>query len=141
MKKNYPQLASDILRLVGGAENVTFVMNCATRLRFTLKDMDLPKTEEIKALPGVIDVIIQNGQYQVCIGPDVPDVLKEVKKLGNFDGANSAPEEKKKGMDRLFEVISGIFTPIVPVLMAAGMTGAVLTAFDLLHILPDTSPT
>lgn len=141
MKKNYPQLASDILRLVGGAENVTFVMNCATRLRFTLKDMDLPKTEEIKALPGVIDVIIQNGQYQVCIGPDVPDVLKEVKKLGNFDGANSAPEEKKKGMDRLFEVISGIFTPIVPVLMAAGMTGAVLTVLNLLHILPETSPT
>lgn len=140
MKKDYPALAADILRLVGGAENVSFVMNCATRLRFTLKNMDLPKTEEIKALKGVIDVIVQNGQYQVCIGPDVIDVLKEVKKLGNFDGG-AEPEEKKKGMDRIFEVISGIFTPIVPVLMAAGMVGALLTVLNLTHILPDTSPT
>ncbi|MBR3359186.1 MAG: PTS glucose transporter subunit IIA [Solobacterium sp.] len=142
MKKDYPALAADILRLVGGAENVSFVMNCATRLRFTLKDMDLPKTEEIKALKGVIDVIIQNGQYQVCIGPDVPDVLKEVKKLGNFSGdADTAPEQKKKGIDRIFEVISGVFTPIVPVLMAAGMVGALLTVLNLTHILPETSPT
>lgn len=140
MKKDYPALAADILRLVGGAENVSFVMNCATRLRFTLKNMDLAQTEEIKALKGVIDVIIQNGQYQVCIGPDVPDVLKEVKKLGNFSG-ETEPQEKKKGMDRFFEVISGIFTPIVPVLMAAGMTGALLTVLNLLHILPETSPT
>ncbi len=140
MKKDYPALAADILRLVGGPENVSFVMNCATRLRFTLKNMDLPRTEEIKALKGVIDVIIQNGQYQVCIGPDVIDVLKEVKKLGNF-GGETEPEEKKKGMDRVFEVISGIFTPIVPVLMAAGMVGALLTVLNLTHILPDTSPT
>ena len=140
MKKDYPALAADILRLVGGAENVSFVMNCATRLRFTLKNMDLPKTDEIKALKGVIDVIVQNGQYQVCIGPDVIDVLKEVKKLGNFSG-EAEPEEKKKGMDRIFEVISGIFTPIVPVLMAAGMVGALLTVLNLTHILPDTSPT
>lgn len=137
MKKDYPALAADILRLVGGPENVSFVMNCATRLRFTLKNIDLPRTEEIKALKGVIDVIIQNGQYQVCIGPDVIDVLKEVKKLGNF-GGETEPEEKKKGMDRVFEVISGIFTPIVPVLMAAGMVGALLTVLNLTHILPDT---
>ena len=140
MKKDYPALAKDILRLVGGAENVSFVMHCATRLRFTLKNMDLPKTEEIKALKGVIDVIIQNGQYQVCIGPDVIDVFDEVNKLGNFSGA-AEPEEKKKGMDRLFEVISGIFTPIVPVLMAAGMVGALLTVLNLTHILPEGTPT
>lgn len=44
-------------------------------------------------------------------------------------------------MDRFFGVVSGIFTPIVPVLMAAGMVGALLTVLDLTGILPATSPT
>lgn len=94
MKKDYPKLAKDILENVGGTENVTFVMNCATRLRFQLKDMDQANTEAIKAMKGVIDVIIQNGQYQVCIGPDVIDVFNEVNKIGNFSA--TAQEDTKK---------------------------------------------
>ena len=120
MKKDYPKLASTILEKVGGKENVEFVMNCATRLRFTLKNMDLAKTEEIKNTKGVIDVIIQNGQYQVCIGPDVSKVCDIILKELEVEGNSSIETEetaKKKGMDRVFEVISGIFTPVVPVLM------------------------
>ncbi len=142
MKKDYPKLAKDILENVGGTENVTFVMNCATRLRFQLKDMDQANTEAIKAMKGVIDVIIQNGQYQVCIGPDVIDVFNEVNKIGNFSA--TAQEDTKKDeklIDRFFGVVSGIFTPIVPILMAAGMVGALLTVLDLVGILPQTSST
>ena len=142
MKKDYPKLAKDILENVGGTENVTFVMNCATRLRFQLKDMDKANTEAIKAMKGVIDVIIQNGQYQVCIGPDVIDVFNEVNKIGNFTA--TAQEENKKDeklIDRFFGVVSGIFTPIVPILMAAGMVGALLTVLNLVGILPQTSST
>lgn len=142
MKKDYPKLASTILENVGGKENVEFVMNCATRLRFTLKNMDLAKTEEIKNTKGVIDVIIQNGQYQVCIGPDVIDVFKELNKIGDF--SQKKEEEQKndqKLIDKFFGVVSGIFTPIVPVLMAAGMVGALLTVLDLIGVLPSTSST
>lgn len=141
MKKNYNQLAKDILQLVGGTSNVSFVMHCATRLRFTLHDMDKAQTDKIKALSGVIDVIIKNGQYQVCIGPDVIDVFDELNKLGNFTQSADASNEKKKLIDRFFEVISGIFTPIVPVLMAAGMVGALLTVLSLLGVLSESSPT
>ena len=142
MKKDYPKLAKDILENVGGKDNVTFVMHCATRLRFQLKDMNKPNTEKIKKLNGVIDVIVQNGQYQVCIGPDVAKVFEQVNKLGDFSEVKE-PEtkEKKKPIDAFFEVVSGIFTPIVPILMAAGMVGALLTVLDLTDILPSTSPT
>ncbi len=142
MKKDYPKLAKEILENVGGKDNVTFVMHCATRLRFQLKDMNKPNTEKVKKLNGVIDVIVQNGQYQVCIGPDVPKVFEQVNKLGNFSEVKE-PEtkEKKKPIDAFFEVVSGIFTPIVPILMAAGMVGALLTVLDLTGILPSTSPT
>lgn len=142
MKKDYPKLASTILENVGGKENVEFVMNCATRLRFTLKNMDLAKTEEIKNIKGVIDVIIQNGQYQVCIGPDVIDVFKELNKIGNFSQKKEEePKNDQKLIDKFFGVVSGIFTPIVPVLMAAGMVGALLTVLDLIGVLPSTSST
>ena len=142
MKKDYPKLAKDILENVGGKDNVTFVMHCATRLRFQLKDMNKTNTDTIKTMNGVIDVIVQNGQYQVCIGPDVPKVFAEVNKLGNWAESNEpASTEKKKPMDAFFEVVSGIFTPIVPILMAAGMVGALLTVLDLTGLLPSTSPT
>ncbi len=142
MKKDYESLAKNILERVGGKENVTHVMHCATRLRFALKDIDVAKTEEIKALKGVIDVIIKNGQYQVCIGPDVIDVHDALNKIAGFC-ANSAsePTTKKKPMDAFFEVVSGVFTPIVPILMAAGMVGAVLTVLDLTGVLKSTSST
>lgn len=142
MKKDYPKLESTILEKVGGKENVEFVMNCATRLRFTLKNMDLAKTEEIKNTKGVIDVIIQNGQYQVCIGPDVIDVFKELNKIGDFSQKKEEePKNDQKLIDKFFGVVSGIFTPIVPVLMAAGMVGALLTVLDLIGVLPSTSST
>ena len=142
MKKDYPKLASTILENVGVKENVEFVMNCATRLRFTLKNMDLAKTEEIKNTKGVIDVIIQNGQYQVCIGPDVIDVFKELNKIGDFSQKKEEePKNDQKLIDKFFGVVSGIFTPIVPVLMAAGMVGALLTVLDLIGVLPSTSST
>ena len=142
MKKDYADLAKKILQYVGGKDNITFVMHCATGLRFTLKDIDKADTKSIKELKGVIDVIIKNGQYQVCIGPDVIDVFHELNQLGTFTKQeNDNSKEKKKIVDKFFEVISGIFTPIVPILMAAGMVGAVLTVLNLIGILPDTSPT
>lgn len=142
MKKDYADLAKKILQYVGGKDNITFVMHCATRLRFTLKDMEKTDTKSIKELKGVIEVIIKNGQYQVCIGPDVIDVFSELNRLGNFSKpAGDDSQNKKKAIDKFFEVISGIFTPIVPVLMAAGMVGAVLTVLNLTGILPETSTT
>lgn len=121
-------------------------MHCATRLRFTLNDIESAKNnkEEIENLEGVVGVIIQNGQYQVCIGPDVSKVCDIILKELEVEGDNSVETEeatKKKGMDRVFEVISGIFTPVVPVLMASGMMGAVLTILKLVEVLQETSTT
>lgn len=142
MSKNYKELAKKILGLVGGKENISFVMHCATRLRFTLVDSSKADEEKLKKLSEVITVLNTNGQFQVVIGNDVPLVFKELNKLGDF-GQVSEQEttSDKTGFDKFFEIVSGIFTPIVPILMAAGMAGALLTILSLLNILPDTSPT
>ncbi|WP_010010279.1 PTS transporter subunit EIIB, partial [Loigolactobacillus coryniformis] len=139
MAKNYADLASSVLKSVGGAENVANVFHCATRLRFNLKDIDIAKQniDSIKARKDVIDVIVQNGQFQVVIGPDVSKAFAELTKLvspSNTNGENETanePEKKKSKGDRFFEVVSGIFTPVVPVLMASGMMGALVTIIKL----------
>ncbi|OIM96890.1 hypothetical protein BIY40_05120 [Pediococcus acidilactici] len=55
-RKDYSQLAKDIVALVGGKENIENLIHCITRLRFYLKDESLAQTAKIKALNGVIDV-------------------------------------------------------------------------------------
>ncbi|MFV0556533.1 MAG: PTS transporter subunit EIIC [Lactovum sp.] len=142
MSKNYEKLAQQILDLVAGKENISFVMHCATRLRFTLVDESKVDIEGLNALPEVITVLNSSGQFQVVIGNDVSLVFKELNKLGNFSQTSNREEKiGKSKFDKFFEIVSGIFTPIVPILMAAGMVGALLTILSLTKILPSTSST
>lgn len=84
---DFKQLAATILENVGGKENVDKVVHCATRLRFTLKDESKANTDAIKGTKGVLSVINAGGQYQVVIGPDVPQVYQQVVALGGFETA------------------------------------------------------
>lgn len=101
-KKDYPAIASSVVELVGGKDNISSVKHCITRLRFVLKDQDKAKTDDIKAVSGVVDVVIGNGQYQVVIGPDVEDAFDEVIKLlgAGFDGGAVAAESEDEGKKR-----------------------------------------
>ena len=53
----YKDFCEQIIDLVGGKNNIEAVVHCMTRLRFTLKDRNKAKTEDIKALKDVIDVV------------------------------------------------------------------------------------
>ena len=75
---DYGKLAAEVIRLVGGKENINDVGHCATRLRFSLKDAGLAKTDELKATDGVIGVVNKGGQYQVIIGNEVNEVYAQV---------------------------------------------------------------
>ena len=142
---NYQELGTKILSLVGGKENVTGLTHCATRLRFILKDDTKAKTDVLKNTPGVLGVVKNGGQYQVIIGNDVNHVYKpiaEVCDLANTETKKGQePEEKKSLGERFIATITGIFTPILPAITAAGMLKAVLavlTAFKLINTSSDT---
>lgn len=136
---NYQELAAKILKLVGGKDNVSGLTHCATRLRFNLVDESKADTETLKNTPGVLGVVKSGGQYQIVIGNDVNHVYKPIAEACNLAGkegnAKAAPEEKKSIGARLIDTITGIFTPILPAITAAGMLKAVLavlTAFKLI---------
>lgn len=138
---NYKELAKSILELIGGEKNIAGLTHCATRLRFNLNDEKKAKTEEIKKLKGVMGVVSSGGQYQIIIGSDVGSVYRPLTEMANIQDSNGDKEqgvaEKKSIGARAIAMLSGIFTPILPILTAAGMLKAVLAlliAFKLTTI-------
>lgn len=129
-----------VLKEVGGAENVSYLTHCVTRLRFTLKSMEGVDEERVKSIPGVVGVVNKGGQFQVIIGNEVVRVYNEVLKLGKFETdnpskADNAPEEKKGIVPTILDTIAGIFSPIMSIIAGAGMIKAllsILVLFDLI---------
>lgn len=121
----YQELARTIIKNVGGGENISNFTHCATRLRFNLKNDSKADLQTLKSTKGVIGVVNSNGQLQIIIGSDVSNVYKEILN-SNLVVSNDKQEDKKKGLSSIFEIIAGIFTPIMPPLTAAGMLKVVL---------------
>ncbi|WP_339306359.1 beta-glucoside-specific PTS transporter subunit IIABC [Paenibacillus sp. FSL R5-0519] len=143
------QLSKDILKLVGGEENIDQVTHCMTRLRFNLNDNQKADKATLKNTPGVMGVMENGGQFQVIIGNDVPVVYNAL--VGNMsksptaDNASSAAstgEKKKRNpISALFDFISGVFTPILPAITGAGMIKGIVAILVALGWLSDTSST
>ncbi|ETT40329.1 beta-glucoside-specific PTS transporter subunit IIABC [Paenibacillus sp. FSL H7-0350] len=123
---NTKELSKEILKLVGGEENIDQVTHCMTRLRFNLNDNNRADKAALQKTDGVMGVMINGGQFQVIIGNDVPVVYNDL--IGNM---SVSPEKKASGdkvekkkqnpLSKLFDFISGIFTPILPAITGAGM--------------------
>ncbi|WP_313159702.1 PTS transporter subunit EIIB, partial [Mixta calida] len=125
----YQQLARDIIRGVGGSENIVSVVHCATRLRFKLKDLALADSEGLKAHSGVIMVVVSGGQFQVVIGNHVNEVWQAVRQQQGGREVRSAPMENPPSenlFNRLIDIISGIFTPFLGVMAGSGILKGLL---------------
>ncbi|MGX4686720.1 beta-glucoside-specific PTS transporter subunit IIABC [Vagococcus sp. JNUCC 83] len=135
------ELATQVLELVGGKENVDSVVHCATRLRFKLKDESLAKTEEIKNIPDVIQVVQSGGQYQVVVGSRVSEVYNE---LLDISGLGESTDEEKKDsniFNKFVDIISGVFTPFLGALAGTGVLKGLLSVLLLTGVLTDKSGT
>lgn len=129
------ELSIKILELVGGKENIEQASHCYTRLRLTLKDVSNIENDRIKELDGVMGLVIHGNEYQVVIGPDVSTLYFTFIKVADIEECQEDKEkEKKEGSKekknlimRMLDFLSGTFSPVIPVLIAGGLTGAVLT--------------
>lgn len=139
-KKDYAKIASDIIKNCGGASNIANVSHCMTRLRVQLRDNSKLNVEEAKQISGVMNLIIQNGEYQYVIGQDVPSVYEEVTKVdgikagGSVEDAEALKQDvavKGKVLETVLSFIGGTLSPVIPVLVAGGLTGAVLTLLTM----------
>lgn len=82
--------AAALLPLVGGADNVTSVAHCMTRLRLGVRDRTLVQDDALKALPAVLGVV-EDDTYQIVLGPGVvARVTPEFERL--LSEADATPE-------------------------------------------------
>lgn len=124
---NYKELATTIIEDIGGEKNISQLTHCATRLRFNLKDESIVAEDKLKETTGVMGAVSKAGQYQIIIGSDVGNVYKEIVEQTNIGSNEENEGPKKKGVSAIIDTITGIFTPILPAITAAGMLKAVLS--------------
>ena len=137
----YGELAKEIVKNVGGKENVNSLTHCITRLRFKLKDESKANDDVIKNMDGVVTVMKSGGQYQVVIGNHVPEVYADVMPLLGMEEGNADAEEETAGgnlFNRAIDIISGIFQPILGIMAACGMVKGLNALFVALGLYPDT---
>lgn len=123
----YYDAAQDILKYIGGSENIASAAHCATRLRMVLKDQSLANKEELEKLDIVKGAFINGGQFQVIIGQGtVNKVYAELIKICGItemstQDVKDSGAEKLNPLQKLAKLLSDIFVPIIPAIVASGL--------------------
>ena len=138
---NHKQVATDVIKAIG-KDNMVAAAHCATRLRLVLKDDTKIDQTALDANDGVKGTFKVNGQYQIIIGPgDVNNVYDELIKQTGLKEVSTddlkqiaAKNQKFNPVMAFIKLLSDIFVPLIPALVAGGLLMAlnnVLTATDL----------
>ena len=133
----YKELCEKALVAIGGLENISYVTNCATRLRINYISKSKVDEEALKNLPGSAGLVPKpaNKQYQIIIGPNVRDAYYEFLDVSGWKDTGNAPagandpvdddEEVKKdfiwAMNKFGSFMTPIMMPIVPAMIVGGM--------------------
>ena len=162
MSKDYKFIASEVVKNVGGIENIKSVTHCVTRLRFVLKNSSKKDVAALESIEGVMKVLEAGGQTQVVIGQDVQQAFDAVldvpgmMELKEDFSENSSESEKssaeiiaenkkrvKKNIlgDKFVEYVTAIFTPFMEAYMGAGLLKGFLVLFATLGLISKTSTT
>nr|WP_154893760.1 beta-glucoside-specific PTS transporter subunit IIABC [Paenibacillus xylanexedens] len=131
---NHQETAQEIIKAVGGTNNINSVYHCITRLRFELKDNDKVDNGTLKKLDKVMGTNISGDQFQVIIGNDVPKVFDAMVKehpalQQSTEKKETKSDNKKNVILKIFETIAGVFAPMLPAITAAGMLKGLLALF------------
>lgn len=129
--RDYDKLAVDIIKAVGGKENIVKASRCATRLRLVLKEKTNEAKENVSNLTGVITVVESGGQFQVVIGTHVGKVFDKVASELNLDSNTIEDEPKASILNRIIATMSAVFAPFIYILAAAGILQGCLILINM----------
>lgn len=140
---DYDKSADKIIENVGGKENITKMIHCSTRLRFTLNDYDKTKLDAIKKVDGVLGAVNASGQCQVIVGNAVVEMYDAVNaKIGKLNNDKvKVDTPKQKWYETFLDFLIGIFQPLVPAIAGAGVLKSLMILFASIGWISETSST
>lgn len=137
---NDRQKAQEILDALGGKENIAAASHCATRLRLVLNDEGIVHQKKLEDMDIVKGTFSTGGQYQIILGSGtVNKIYQELAALTNMEDMSTvdvkdAANQKLNPIQRFVKMLSDIFVPIIPAIVAGGLLmglNNVLTASGL----------
>ncbi|MBD5085545.1 MAG: PTS system trehalose-specific EIIBC component [Clostridiales bacterium] len=142
----YQQDAEQLLKLVGGKENIAAVSHCVTRMRFVLNDpskADVPGIEAMKVAKGTFT---QAGQFQVIIGNTVSDFYNDFVAVSGVEGVSKdqvkkAAKQNQNAAQRIMAALAEIFAPLIPALITGGLILGFRNCIDSLYLFENGTKT
>ncbi|SJN58862.1 PTS system beta-glucoside-specific EIIBCA component [Vibrio ruber DSM 16370] len=136
----------EIILYIGGIHNVLGVNHCSTRLRFDINDLEKVNINALNRIPKVVEAFYRAGQVQIIIGDDVSIIYKELLRTYEIPVKcqsrlifNHSDSSLKGTLNKLMSTLVGIFQPIVPAIIGAGMIKAGLLLFVSLDFIDKSS--
>ena len=143
MERN--EIVNEIVKYVGGKDNIINAWHCMTRLRFDLKDKSKVEEEKLKGLEGVMGVQYAKEQLQIVIGTSVHKYYEILMQLLDLKEGEALPEgetgKKKDVITWFMDVVSGVFGPIVPAIAGAGMIKGLIGGLVALGVISNATDT
>lgn len=143
------KLILEIVKELGGIENIEKASNCMTRLRIIVKHDQRANREQIKKIDGVMGIIGKGNSIQIILGPGNAECArKEVEILMSKYEASAKSDtidrvqtfnEKKKHRNEIFTFISQVFTPLIPALAGTGLLFGLMKIFQYIYIYFDVA--
>ena len=121
------KIAADIVRLVGGRDNIIGVAHCATRLRLVLEDNDKADIKAIETVDLAKGVFVAGDQLQIIFGAglvnDVCQVLAESIHMDSMSLGDLKTKANKRmnPLQRAVKALSDVFIEIMPGILAAAL--------------------
>ncbi|WP_270525934.1 PTS system trehalose-specific EIIBC component [Longibaculum muris] len=122
----FSQDASELLKQVGGKENIQAVSHCVTRMRFVLVDSDKANVKAIEKIPAAKGTFTQSGQFQVIIGNEVQEFYNDFIAVSGIEGVSKdqvkqSAKSQQTRLQKLMGDLGEIFAPIIPALICGGL--------------------
>lgn len=142
----YTEDSKELLRLVGGKDNIAAVSHCITRMRFVLGDPKKANVEAIEAMKVVKGSFTQAGQFQVIIGNTVSEFYKDFTAVAGIEGVSKEAVKAAAGANQnIFQrgaaIAAEIFAPLIPAIITGGLILGFRNCIDSLYIFENGTKT
>lgn len=146
MMGKYAEDAKQLLRLVGGKENIAAVSHCITRMRFALVEPGKADVNAIEGMKVVKGSFTQSGQFQVIIGNTVADFYNDFVKEAGIEGVSKdavkqAAKNNQNVLQRVVTALAEIFAPLIPAIITGGLILGFRNCIDSLYLFENGTKT